>query len=271
MRRLSANLSTMFCEVPLRERFACAADAGFAAVEIQYPYDETVAQLAWQLRKWDLSLVLINAPLGEEPGRRGLACVPDRVQEFREQFDNGLEYAAGLGCRFMHVLSGTVTDDMRRISARETWLQNLAWAAELAGQANITLVVEVLNPADVPRYFLRSIDEAVSLIDQVGSENLRLLFDTYHCAMSGGDCATEFQRAAGYVAHVQVADVPGRNEPGSGRIDWAGFMTTLKTCGYGGYIGCEYRSAPEPGHSLDWVNRFQVPDIPGRPGSAALV
>lgn len=257
MKQLSANLSTMFCDVPLQERFAQAADVGFSAVEIQYPYEETLTDIAERLSERNLSLVLINAPLGEDPSHRGLACLPTQVREFKTQLEKGLEYSAGSGCHLLHVLSGTVPDVRQRPRARETWLKNMAWATERAKQANVTLMVEVLNPTDVPHYFLRTTDEVVSLIDEVGSKNLRLLFDTYHCAMCGGDCATEFQRVAHYTAHVQVADAPKRNEPGTGRIDWASFMTALKTCGYEGYIGCEFRPTLNPRQSVDWVNRLQ--------------
>ena len=254
-----ANLSTMYSDVPLPERFALAASAGFKLAEMQYPYALSAIEIGAFLQQHGLQLRLINAPLGEQPDLRGLACRSDQKIAFRQQFLHGLGYASQLGCRFMHVLSGVLHAHEDRSTATACWIDNLAWAADMAAHKNIVLVVEALNPRDVPFYFLRSLQEAVELIDHIGSKHLRLLFDTYHAASSGLDCSRSFEEVASWSAHVQLADSPGRNAPGTGNIDWPEFFRTLARNAYAGDIGCEYLSTQKTDPGLRWFRELCQP------------
>ncbi|MFJ2993718.1 hydroxypyruvate isomerase family protein [Pandoraea sp. NPDC087047] len=239
MTRLSVNLSTLFTEVPLAHRFAPAASCGFTSVEVQYPYALPAAALKRALDEYEQTLVLINGSLGREPKRRGLAGVAGRRDAFRTTLLEAIEYATATGCELIHVLSGVIDPHEFDVS-QATWLGNMAWAAQEAGDAGVTLVVEALNRTDAPGYFLRSIDHAVSLIDQIGSPHLKLLFDAYHCAMDGGDCVSEIRRRIDHVRHVQIADCPGRGAPGTGDIDWTAFFEQLGRLPYSGAIGLEF-------------------------------
>ena len=239
MNRLSANLSTLFTEVPFAQRFALAASCDFTSVEVQYPYDVPAPEIRRTLDAHGQTLVLINGPLGPEPKRRGLAAVTGQRDAFMTTLLEGLDYASATGCELIHVLSGVIDPHEFDVS-QATWLGNMAWAAQEASDAGITLVVEALNHTDAPGYFLRSIDHAVSLIAQIGSPHLRLLFDAYHCAMDGGDCVSEIRRHIDRVGHVQIADCPGRGAPGSGNIDWTAFFEQLGRLPYSGAIGLEF-------------------------------
>jgi hydroxypyruvate isomerase len=252
---LCANLSTLFRDTPFASRFERAAGFGFSVVEMQYPYEMPPNEIAGIIEDLGQSVALFNAPLGDEPVRRGLACQTETREAFRDAFLHGADYAQTLGCGLMHVLSGVSTGTQRN-AAEEMWLENFAWAAHEAQRADLTLVIEALNPTDVPGYFLRSIDHAITLIEQVNSPHLRLLFDTYHCAMSGRDCVQAYLAAQRHVAHVQIADVPGRAEPGTGSIDWDGFFASVRRSGFEGLIGCEFFPSAETPHCFEWVRQL---------------
>ncbi|MEI5997855.1 TIM barrel protein [Paraburkholderia bengalensis] len=253
--RLCANLSTLFTEVPLARRFELAAASGFDFVELQYPYELPAREVKQTLASLDQAVTLINGPLGSEPARRGLAAVAGRRDAFRSAFLQGLEYAHTLNCGLIHVLSGVV-DQESHDAAQAVWLENMVWAAGEAGNAGITVVVEALNPIDVPGYFLRSLDDVASLIAIVGNPNLKMLFDTYHCAMSGADCMAEFSRRATHVGHIQIADCPGRAEPGTGNIGWARFFDQLHQSDYCGAVGLEFRNQQSVSQCLAAINQF---------------
>ncbi|TDY22028.1 hydroxypyruvate isomerase [Paraburkholderia sp. BL6665CI2N2] len=253
--RLSVNLSTLFTEAPLAQRFGLASASGFACVEMQYPYELPAHEVKQRLDNFHQTVALVNAPLGSEPQRRGLAAVIGQREAFRSAFLHGLEYANTLNCGLLHVLSGVV-DLVDHDAAQAIWLDNMVWAAGEAGSAGVTTVVEALNPVDVPGYFIRSLAHAASLIEQVESPYLKLLFDTYHCAMSGADCAAELSRWIPRVGHVQIADCPGRAEPGTGAIDWARLFDQLHQSGYCGAIGLEFRNQQSVPRCFDAVNHF---------------
>lgn len=240
MLELSANLSTMFTDLPMVSRFEAAHACGFERVEIQYPYAMSSEEIAEQLSRHGLKLVLINVPAGERPGDKGLASLPDRIDDFRQSFDRALTYASRLDVHLIHVLLGVGGSNSSRADHLETAVFNLHWATTLAARHDVTLVIEALNPSDVPGYFLRSLSDARELVGLVPSDRLRLLFDTYHCARSGGEPATDLEHYADITAHVQVADFPGRGAPGTGSIDWMRFRAALKRSKYAGVVGCEY-------------------------------
>ena len=256
MSGFSANLSTLFTEVPLLERFALASACGFSAVEIQYPYEVEAGEIGRRLDALGQSIVSINAPLGREPKRRGLAAATGHREAFRTTFLRGLEYATRLQCDALHVLSGISDGATRGEVAEATWLGNVAWAADEAADAGLMVLIEALNPVDVPGYFIESIEHAISLIERVGHPHLKLLFDTYHCEMAGADCSSKLAAFIDHIGHVQIADCPGRAEPGTGSIDWRRFFGQLKDSGYRGAVGCEFYNRQDAPLCFDWINEF---------------
>lgn len=255
MERLCANLSTLFTGLPLDQRFDQASSVGFSLVEVQYPYELSAFQVGRKLDELGQELILVNAPLGREPERRGLAALAGHCDAFRTTILEGLDYATTLGCGLMHVLSGVVPLCNQGVS-EATWLANMAWAAEEAGVAGVTLVIEALNHTDVPGYFLQSIDHAATLINQVQHPNLKLLFDTYHCEMADLRCVSAIEQCIGIVGHVQIADCPGRGAPGSGNIDWERFFAQLVRLDYRDAIGLEFRHPPFSSHTLEALRRL---------------
>ena len=229
MLRFSANLSTMFADLPFSERFAAARSCGFDSVEIQYPYDSPAGEIARILEVERLSLVLINAPPGSEAGDKGLAALPTRREEFRESVLRSVDYARTLGCSRVHVLSGTPSVETSRDRSLQTAVENLAWATQQAERANLGIVIEALNPIDAPGYFLRSLADAVELINLVGSGRLGLLFDVYHCAQSGmipsGPSKTVFRSSPTYRSLMFPA---GTNQE---RGRWTGRPSSLRSTG----------------------------------------
>ncbi|MBE0695123.1 MAG: TIM barrel protein [Aquamicrobium sp.] len=258
MLRLSANLSTMFAELPFLERFAAARRAGFAAVEAQYPYDHAVADVAAARREAGIPLVLLNAPKGTREGDRGLACLPGRQDEFREAVETALDCSAALGNRLVHVLSGVPDAECDRESCAAVWRANMAWAADRAAQAGVGIVVEALNPGDVPGYFIRSLDDAVALLRALGKDNAGLLFDVYHCARAGEPVVAQFRACMPWIRHVQIADAPSRAEPGTGDIDWSGVFAAVERSGYQGFVGAEYTPRAGTLAGLAWARPYLV-------------
>lgn len=256
MLRLSANLSTMFGELPFLERFAAARRAGFAAVEAQYPYDHAADDLAAARREAGIPFVLLNAPRGAGAHERGLASLPGREDAFRASVETALAHSAVLGNRLVHVLSGIHEAGIPRDAALAAWRANMEWAAARAARAGVVIVIEALNPLDMPGYFIRSLDEAVALIRDLGSENVGLLFDTYHCARAGEPVAARLRACAAWTRHIQIADAPSRAEPGSGDIPWAEVFAAIESSGYRGYVGAEYVPAAATLDGLAWARPY---------------
>ncbi len=263
MLRLSANLSTMFGELPFLERFAAARRAGFAAVEAQYPYDHAIDDLVAARREAGIPFVLLNAPRGSRQQDRGLACLAGREDEFRASVEKALAFSAALGNRLIHVLSGIADAQTSHVDALATWRANMEWAAARAEKARIGIVVEAINPFDMPGYFIRSLDEAVALIGELDRENFGLLFDAYHCARAGEPVAERIGACAAWTRHIQIADAPSRAEPGSGDIDWAAVFAAIESSGYRGFVGAEYVPAGATDAGLAWAKPYlEVPDHP---------
>lgn len=256
MLRLSANLSTMFGELPFLERFAAAQRAGFAAVEVQYPYGHDVSEVAAARREAGIPLVLLNAPRGRRNGDRGLACLPGREAEFREAVEIAIEYSAALGNKLVHILSGVPDADCGREGCAAVWRANMAWAANRAGAAGVGIVVEALNPSDAPGYFIRSLEDAVALIRALGEDKAGLLFDVYHCARAGEPVVAQFRACLPWIRHIQVADAPSRSEPGTGGIDWNSFFTAVGNSGYRGFVGAEYLPRGGTLAGLAWARPY---------------
>ena len=248
MPRFAANLTFLFKELPFLERFEAAADAGFEAVEVLFPYDDAATEIVRRMRRADLPLVLINTPPPNwAGGDRGFAAVPGGEDRFRSDFRRALRYAERLGPQHIHVMAGKAKGAV----ARDTYLRNLRWAAAEAPEQSLT--IEPINPVDMPGYFLDRFDEAAAILDAVGAPNLHLQFDAYHAQIITGDALEAWAAHGARARHVQVAGVPGRHEPKVGDIDFAAFFAALDAGGYAGWVSGEYNPRGRTWDELDWI------------------
>lgn len=255
MLSFAANISMLFTEVDFPERFAQASKAGFRAVECQFPYSHPPDALAEQLRRHRLSQVLLNLPAGDwSAGDRGIACLPDRVGEFQDSVERAIEYAAALECPRVNCLAGVVRAGADRLREQNTFVENLRFAGRELKQRGIALMIEPLNPRDVPGFFIRTSRHAVEIIEEVASDNLHLQFDVYHSHIMDDDVVAALDETMRYIAHVQIADDPGRHEPGTGSVDFRAVFQALERANYGGWIGCEYVPATTTEEGLSWLS-----------------
>jgi len=258
MPRFAANLTMLFTELPFLERFAAARAAGFTAVEYLFPYDFPKEDLVARLRAQGLRQVLHNLPAGDwAAGERGIACHPSRVGEFREGVVRAIAYAHALDCPQLNCLAGKLPDGVGAQEAQATLVGNLRYAAAALGAAGIRLLVEPINTYDIPGFFLSRTAQAIALIEEVGSDNLFLQYDAYHAQRMEGELAATLQRHLPRIAHVQVADNPGRNEPGTGEINYQYLFAHLDRIGYAGWVGCEYKPAGRTLEGLGWLQRHE--------------
>ena len=259
MPKLSANLGMLFAEVEFPERFERAARAGFGGVEYPSGYDWPAQELADRLARNGLEQVLLNMPAGDrEAGERGLAALCGREAEFSESVGTALDYAKALSCPRLHAMAGIVTDEARRGEMEETYIENLKTAAGLCAAAGVKLLIEPINPHDMPGYFLNGSAQALAVIDAVGSDNLYLEYDLYHMRIMGDDLAATITANLPRIAHIQIAGVPGRHEPDGGDIDTAGLVDLIDGCGYDGWIGCEYRPRGGTEEGLGWARAYGI-------------
>lgn len=257
MPRFSANISMLFREVELPERFEAAAQAGFKAVEIQFPYGWSRRQLGEIARRAGVEVVLINIPAGDpEKGDRGIGCLPGRVAEFREGVGKALEYAKSLGCRQMNCLAGIKPRDVDQSALRDAYVSNLRYAAGELAQAEMTLLVEPISTQAVPGFYLNRSADALAIIDEVGADNLKLQYDLYHMRIMGDDLAATIATNLERIGHMQLADVPGRHEPGTGEIEFPALFDLVDRLGYRGWIGAEYLPSGSTGDSLAWAKEY---------------
>jgi hydroxypyruvate isomerase len=261
MPRFAANLSTMYPEHGFPERFAAAAADGFGAVECQFPYAFDGADLAARLADTGMPMVLLNAPPGNAgAGERGIACLPGREDEFRRGFvERAMAYALALRCPRVHVMAGVVPADADRAALRATFVANLAWAAREAQGAGIDVLIEPINPRDVPGYFLNRQDHAHEIVAEVGAVNLKVQMDLYHCQIVEGDVSMKLRRylPTGRVGHLQTAGVPERHEPDVGELHHPYLFALLDELGYAGHVGCEYRPRAGTSAGLGPVNAME--------------
>lgn len=253
MTKLAANLTMLFTELPFLERFRAAAQANFKAVEFLFPYAFEPAQIAEQLRKNELELVLHNLPAGNwEAGERGIACHPDRVSEFRQGVDEAIRYAKILGVKQLNCLVGIQQQGVSVAAARETLVANLKFAADKLQAEGIALLIEPINYFDIPSFFLNTTKQAVELIMASGSNNLFVQYDIYHMQRMEGELANTIKANLSLIRHVQLADNPGRFEPGTGEINYRFLFKYLDEIGYQGWIGCEYKPKAGTTDGLGW-------------------
>ena len=259
MPRFCANLSMMFNEIPFLGRFDAAAKAGFEGVEFLFPFEHPAAELRKRLDDAGLRQVLFNAPLGDwAAGERGTASLPGRRQEFRDGIHRALDYAGTLGNGLVHVMAGIPPSGLRPGMAAATYAANLAWAAEQAAPRGVKLIIEPINHRDMPGFFLNTTGQAAAVIEALGPERLGLQFDVYHCQVTEGDVTTRMAALMPLIAHMQVADVPGRHEPGTGEIGWSFVFKEIDRLRYAGWVGCEYRPVGDTLDGLIWRKNYVV-------------
>jgi hydroxypyruvate isomerase len=254
MPKFSANLSMLFCEHPFVERFSAAAQAGFKAVEYVSPYSLPAERIAELLAENKLQQVLFNMPAGDwEKGERGIACHPDRAHEFQDGVGKVIEYAKALGCPKVNCLAGILPTDVSRGHAFETLVSNVAFAAAALKTENILLVVEPINFHDIPGFFLNTSKDGMVVLDAVGSDNLKLQYDVYHMQRMEGLLEEILAKLMPRIGHIQIADDPGRHEPGTGTIDYARVLKHIDGLGYDGWVGAEYKPLNDTASGLGWM------------------
>jgi hydroxypyruvate isomerase len=270
MLRFSANLSFLFTEVPFLDRFAEAAQAGFRGVECTFPYEAQAKEIAEQLQEHKLQQVVFNAPPGEwAAGDRGTASLPGREHEFQASFVTALRYAQALRCRRIHVMAGVVpaeADAERRARQQATYIRNLRFACAEAAAQGVTVLIEPINPRDMPNYLLSRQADAHAIREAVGAPNLQVQMDLYHAQVVEGDLSEKIRRWLPHVGHIQIAGVPGRHEPDSGEVNYGWIFRLLDELKYAGWIGCEYRPAQDTAAGLAWLYKLLDRRRHGVPG-----
>ncbi|HSI57610.1 MAG TPA: hydroxypyruvate isomerase [Ideonella sp.] len=257
MPKFAANLTMLFTEQPFLDRFERAAKAGFEAVEFLFPYPFEVADLKARLDGNGLKLVLHNLPAGNwDAGERGIACQPERIDEFRRGVRQGIEYATALGVPQLNVLAGKAPAGVDDATLRRTFVENLRFAAAALKTAGLKLLIEPINTYDIPGFYLSRTQQAQDILDEVGADNAYLQYDLYHAQRMEGELAATAQKHLARIAHIQLADNPGRNEPGTGEINYAFLFSHLDKIGYSGWIGCEYKPATTTEAGLGWRQRL---------------
>jgi hydroxypyruvate isomerase len=254
MPRFAANLGHMFTERPLMERFGAAAAAGFTAVELQFPYDTAPSAVKAELTRLGLTQLGVNTPQSPESG---LAALPGRERDFEAAFSRALDYVVAIGGTAIHCMAGVVPPEQRPAADR-VFIANLTRAAAAAAAANITLLIEPINPRDRPNYFLSHVEHAADLVGKVGAPNLRVQFDFYHNQITGGDLIRRFEKYLPVIGHVQIAAVPSRHEPDEGEINYPAVFEAVDRLGYTGWIGCEYKPRTRTEDGLGWAKRYGV-------------
>jgi hydroxypyruvate isomerase len=244
MPKFSANISFLFNELPFLERFAAASAAGFLAVEFHFPYAYDLDALTEVAMTSDMEVALFNLPAGAPAewaqGGRGIACHPDRIAEFESGVDTAIAYAKALGCCRLNCLAGIPSSAVSQVIAEQTLIRNLRHAAEQTQCAGIELVIEPLNTQDNPGFMISTSAQALAIIDAVGSDNLRLQYDVYHAQVMEGNLVNTLRRSLSRIGHIQIADNPGRHQPGTGELNFPFIFTALDEMSYSGWVGCEY-------------------------------
>ena len=254
MPQFAANLTMLFNEYPFMERFEKAAKSGFKAVEFLFPYPYSADEIRQQLDKNQLQLVLHNLPAGDwDAGERGIACLPDRIDEFQAGVSKGVEYAKTLGVKQLNCLAGKIPSGVSSDLLKQTFVTNLQYAAAALKKANIRLLIEPINTFDIPGFYLSRTQQALDILNEVGSDNLFIQYDIYHAQRMEGELCKTLEANLSKIAHIQLADNPGRNEPGTGEINYANLFKLIDSIGYRGWIGCEYKPAAHTEAGLGWI------------------
>ena len=259
MTKLAANLTMLYNEVDFLDRFEAASKSGFKGVEYLFPYAYPKEQLAERLARHRLTQVLHNLPAGDwAKGERGIACHPDRVGEFQEGVGKAIDYATTLKCKQVNCLAGIAPAGVDSAKVRATFVSNLRFAADKLAAAGIKLLIEPINTFDIPGFYLSHTQQALDLIRDTGSSNLFVQYDIYHMQRMEGELANTIKAHLGQIPHLQLADNPGRNEPGTGEINYRFLFGFLDAIGYGGWIGCEYKPKGNTTEGLAWRSAHGV-------------
>ncbi|MGV0908385.1 hydroxypyruvate isomerase [Martelella sp. FOR1707] len=254
MPKFAANLSFLYADLPFLDRIAAAARDGFPAVEYVSPYDFPEEEVAAALKAANVKQALFNLPAGDwAGGERGIGCLPDRVEEFKAGVDKAISYAKALGCSKINCLAGIAPNGVAPETLEQTLVENLKYAAPRLDEAGIKLLLEPINLRDIPGFFVSTTDHAERILDAVGSDNLFIQYDIYHSQIMQGDLAETYRRLKAKIAHVQLADNPGRHEPGTGEINYPYLFNMLDAEGYDGFIGCEYKPSAGTSEGLGWM------------------
>lgn len=258
MPRFAANLSFLYQDLPFLDRFAQAAEDGFGAVEYVSPYEFDKAEVANTLKLAGIEQALFNLPAGNwAGGERGIACLPDRMDEFRRGVDTAIDYARALNCKTLNCLAGLAPNSADPDALDAVLIDNLNYAAPRLANAGINLVIEPINRRDMPTFHLATTNHAERIMAKVTSGNLKIQYDFYHMQIMQGDLVPTFARLQDRIGHVQIADNPGRNEPGTGEINYPFIFAALDRLGYAGWVGCEYKPSAGTSQGLAWMNPYR--------------
>ncbi|MDG2018116.1 MAG: hydroxypyruvate isomerase [Porticoccaceae bacterium] len=257
MPKICANLSMLFNEYDFLDKFERAASAGFKGVEYLFPYQYASNAIKQRLDDNQLTQVLFNLPAGDwASGERGIACHPDRISEFRDGVEQAIDYAKDLNCGQCNALAGIVPNDISPEQAEETFIDNLRFASDTLEQHGIKLLIEAINTYDIPRFFLNNTAQTMKILDEVGSNNLSYQYDIYHMQRMEGEVSSTIQKNLARIGHLQLADNPGRHEPGTGEINYDFLIKFIDQLGYQGWIGAEYIPADSTEKGLGWIKQY---------------
>ena len=259
MPRFAANLTMLFTELPFLDRFEQAAKAGFKAIEFLFPYPFNASDIRQRLDAHGLTLVLHNLPAGNwDAGERGIACLPDRIDEFRAGVAQAITYAKALGVKQLNCLAGKTPAGVSDAVLRQTFVNNLRYAAAELKQHDLKLLIEPINTVDIPGFYLNRTAQALAILDEVGADNAFVQYDIYHAQRMEGELAATMQKHLARIGHIQLADNPGRNEPGTGEINYPFLFAHLDSIGYDGWIGCEYKPVTTTAAGLGWLQHVAL-------------
>ncbi|BDT75302.1 hydroxypyruvate isomerase [Polynucleobacter sp. KF022] len=254
MPQFAANLTMLFNEHSFMDRFEKAAESGFKAVEFLFPYAYKAGEIRQKLDQNNLRLVLHNLPAGDwDEGERGIACLPDRMDEFKASVAKAIEYAKVLGVGQLNCLAGKAPAGLSQELLQATLIANLRYAAAELKKVNIKLLIEPINTFDIPGFYLSKTQQALEILNEVGVDNVYIQYDIYHAQRMEGELSKTLEKNISRIAHIQLADNPGRHEPGTGEINYAYLFKLIDRIGYQGWIGCEYKPATQTQSGLDWI------------------
>ncbi|WP_399697690.1 hydroxypyruvate isomerase family protein [Xenophilus sp.] len=258
MIRFDPNLRWLFTEYPMLERYEAAAKAGFKGVEVAFPYEYPAREIAARLEGNGLTLVQILSPFDWDRGERGYAALPGFESKFRDSIRTAIHYASQVGGPMIHVMPGNLAAGMDRSRCMALFKDNIAWAADQAAAAGLSLILEPCCRARFPDFLYHRIDEGVEVVRSIGRDNVKLCFDTFHVQTEEGGMADRLRMAWPYIGHIQVGDVPGRHEPGTGEIRFPYLFGLIEEMGWNGWIGCEYAPSAHTLETLGWAAPYGI-------------
>ncbi len=257
MLKFAANLTMMFNEVPFIERFSAAAEAGFQGVEFLFPYQYDADELQSIISRQGLTTVLFNAPPGQwQQGERGLASLPDREHDFRDSIEQVIYYANILDCRQVHIMAGNIQPELAPREQQAQFIKRLSYAADRLLPQGVRILIEPINPVDMPDYFLKTLDQAQQIIHLVNKPNIAIQFDIYHCQRTQGNILNSLEKHINNIGHIQIASAPDRHEPDNGEINYPWLLEKLERINYHDWIGCEYYPAGNTAEGLSWLHKI---------------